>query len=173
MKILPILLIFLAALSRLLPHFANFAPITALALFGAVYLPKKYAFILPLGASILADLVIGFDRTTVFFVYSSFILSGIIGLWVKENKSLKNIVVGTLLASILFFLITNFAVWLNPVSWYSKDFSGLIQSYIAGIPFFRGTILGDLFFTGVLFGGYELVTRVSKKYLPSKILKYI
>lgn len=168
-KLIPILLIIFGASLRLFPHPDNFAPITALALFGGVYLPKKYAFIIPLVALVISDLVLGFYGFTQFFVYGSSLISGLIGLMSRKRKNLPTILIATILASVLFYLITNFAVWLEPRSWYSKDLAGLIQSYIAGIPFFRNTLLGDIFYTGLFFGIYQLGFYLGKKYLPKKI----
>jgi hypothetical protein len=170
-KLIPLLIVLIGTISRLVPHVPNFAPITAIALFSGVYLPKKYAIILPLVSVLLSDLIIGFDTTTLIAVYASFILSGLIGLWIRSHKSPVNIFVGTVGASMLFFIITNLAVWLNPVSWYTKDLNGLIACYINAIPFFRNTLLGDLFYTGAFFGGYELVHNLAHKYLPQKLLK--
>lgn len=164
-KVVPIILILLGAASRLLPHPANFAPITAIALFGGVYLPKKYAIILPLASVFLSDLFIGFDKTTLLAVYGSFILSGLIGVWLRSHKKPLNIFAGTVLSSLIFFFITNFAVWSNPVSWYSKDLNGLITCYLAGIPFYRNSLIGDLFYTTVIFGLYETSLMLAKKYL--------
>ena len=167
-KIIPILFILFAVIARLAPHPANFAPITALALFGAVYFPRRYAFILPIGAMLLSDFVIGFYGWTMLFVYGSFLLSGLIGLWVRRQVGVSRVLVGSLAGSLLFFLITNFGVWINPVSSYSKDFGGLIVCYVAGLPFFRNTFLGDLFYVGAFFGGYYLISMVLKKTLSSK-----
>jgi hypothetical protein len=164
-KLLPLLLILLGVAMRLVPHPANFAPITAIALFGGMYLPKKYAFILPLLAVFISDLFLGFDKTTIWFVYGSFILSGLIGLYIRNHKAVSSIIAGTVFASVAFFLITNFAVWFNPVSSYTKDFKGLIDCYVAGIPFYRNTLLGDLFFTGLFVGGYEFVTKLGRNYV--------
>jgi hypothetical protein len=171
MKLAAIFLILFGVLMRLLPHPENFAPITAIALFGAVYLPKRFAFILPLGAMLISDLVIGFYGITMIYVYGSFVISGLLGLLIRQRKSIKNVVFVSLISSILFFLITNFGVWANPKSWYSPNLNGLIDSYIAGIPFFRGTILGDLVYTAGFFSAYELARIFGKKYLPSKLLQ--
>lgn len=151
----PFLIIVFAVILRLLPHPPNFAPIAAMALFGGAYLDKKYALIVPLLAMLISDLFLGLHQTMV-FVYGSFLLTGLIGLWLKKHKSLKNILLATISSSILFFLITNFGVWLV-WDFYPKDFYGLIQSYILATPFFRNTILGDLFYTGLFFGSYELL----------------
>lgn len=160
-------IILFAVLLRLLPHPANFAPIAGMALFGGVYLNKKYALIVPLIAMLVSDFFIGF-HSTILFVYGSFLLTGLIGLWIKEHKSVKTVIFGTLISSVLFFIITNFGVWLAG-SLYPKTFSGLVQCYFFAIPFFRNTILGDLFYTGVFFGSYELVLRTVIRMHPNKI----
>ncbi|MCL5969874.1 MAG: hypothetical protein M1450_00010 [Patescibacteria group bacterium] len=150
----PLSIIFFAVILRLLPHPANFAPIGALALFGGVYLNKKYALILPLLVMLISDFFLGFHNTMI-FVYGSFILMGLIGIWIRKNKNIKNIVFASIFSSILFFIVTNFGVWV--MGWYPKTFQGLISAYVLAIPFFRNTIMGDLFYTGVFFGAYELV----------------
>jgi len=146
-----------AVILRLIPHLPNFAPIAALALFGGTYLNKKYALILPLTAMFISDIFLGFASFWVSFsVYFSFVLIGFLGLWLKKNKTPSNIIGASLTGSVLFFIITNFAVWVA-TPWYSKNWEGLIKCYWLAIPFFRNTILGDLFYVGVLFGLYELI----------------
>ena len=147
---------------RILPHLPNFAPIAAMALFGGVYLNKKYALLIPLIAIFLGDIFIGFyDPWIMFSVYGSFALIGLLGLWLKKHKSLSNIIGASLFSSILFFLITNFAVWAVPHSFYPHSLQGLMQSYIMGLPFFRNTLMGDFFYVGAMFGLYELVLWVT------------
>ena len=92
--------------------------------------------------------------------------------FIRNHKSLLSGVIGTVLASVLFFFITNFAVWFG-TNMYTKDLAGLINCYIAGIPFYRNTLMGDLFFTGLLAGGYELITHRIKELLPQKIQKFV
>lgn len=150
----PFLIILFAVALRLVPHMPNFAPISAMALFGGVYLNKKYALIVPLIAMFLSDIFLGF-HDTVIFVYGSFILTGLMGIWLKKHKNLRNITVASLVSSLLFFVITNFGVWFSG-SIYSKDLVGLMNSYFFAIPFFRNTILGDLFYVALFFGSYEL-----------------
>lgn len=155
--IIAALLIMLGFAARLLPHPANFAPIGAVALFGGMYLTKRYAVILPLIAMLISDIFIGFYTWQIMAsVYISFALTGLIGLWVRKNKKLSTIIGGTVLGSILFFLITNFAVWAFGAM-YAHNFSGLMQSYIMAIPFFRDSLLGDLFYVGLLVGTYEAI----------------
>jgi hypothetical protein len=147
------LFILLAAGLRLIPHAPNFAPITAMALFGACFLDKKYALVFPLVAMLLSDIFLGFHQV-MFWVYGSFILIGFLGMWLKNHKTTKNVILISLSSSILFFIITNFGVWLGP--WYAHNLNGLTSCYVLAIPFFRNTLIGDLFYTGVFFGAYNL-----------------
>lgn len=154
-KVTPIAIILFAVVLRLLPHPPNFAPIAAIALFGGTYLDKKYALIVPLLIMFISDFFLGLHQTMA-FVYGSFLLTGLIGLWLKKHKSLKNILLATMSSSVLFFIITNFGVWLV-WDFYPKNPTGLLQSYFLALPFFRNTFLGDLFYTGLFFGSYELL----------------
>lgn len=148
---------------RLLPHAPNFAPIAAMALFGGTYLNKKYALLVPLVAMVISDYFIGFyDLRLELMVWGSFLLVGLLGLWIKKHKNIQNIIGATLLGSVLFFIITNFAVWAFS-SWYPKTIQGLIRCYALAIPFFRNTILGDLFYVGAMFGLYELILWLARE----------
>jgi len=152
--------ILIGAFARLIPHPANFAPIAAMAIFGGVYLSKKQAFTLPILAMILSDFFLGFDSVPMrLSVYGSFLLAVLIGFWIKNHKNTKHIVFASLFSSIVFFVITNFSVWAF-TSMYPKNASGLFEAYYLAIPFFRNTILGDLFYSGVFFGGYEFVKKL-------------
>jgi hypothetical protein len=162
-------LILVAAILRFLPHPPNFAPITALALFGGSYLKnKKLAFIIPLGAMLVSDWFIGFYYWPIMLsVYFSFAISGLLGLWLKKHKSLPKVLGVTLLASVQFYLITNFAVWAFGTM-YPLSISGLFASYINALPFFRNTIFGDLSYVAGLFGLYELVGYWQRRRLVEK-----
>ncbi len=157
----PLLIILFTVVLRLIPHPPNFAPIAAMALFGGVYLNKKYALIVPLVAMFASDIFIGFHNTML-FVYGSFVMTGIIGLRLKKHKTMSNIIGAAIASSLLFFIITNFGVWLVG-GLYPKNLKGLIDAYFYAIPFFRNTLMGDLFYTGLFFGGYEVILRFAKK----------
>ena len=159
--LMPISIIVFAILLRLLPHPPNMAPIAAMALFGGYYLNKKYALVVPLIALFISDIFLGFYGAMP-FVYGSFLLTGLIGLWLKKHNNRKYIIAGALFSSILFFLITNFGVWLAG-DLYSKNITGLTQSYVMAIPFFRNTVIGDLLYTGLFFGSYEFVKSLISK----------
>ena len=167
-------LILFAAFSRLIPHPMNFAPITAIALFSAVYLNKRSAFIIPVAAMIISDAVIGFYGG-IEWVYGSFVLIGLIGLWLKKRiegtgagKKTAYVAGTTIISSLLFFALTNFGVWLSGM-FYEMSFKGLVQCYTMAIPFFRNTLAGDLVFTGVMFVIYETVIRFVQKPQTVKI----
>ncbi|OGQ21345.1 MAG: hypothetical protein A3I05_01930 [Deltaproteobacteria bacterium RIFCSPLOWO2_02_FULL_44_10] len=151
-------MILLAAATRLLPHPPNFAPITAMALFGGVYFEKRWhAFLVPFVVMIFSDLIIGF-HPTILFVYASFALIILIGLSLRKQMTLIRTASAMLGSSILFFLITNFSVWLMYET-YPKTLAGLITCYVAAIPFFHNSLVGDLFYSTVLFGGFALAQR--------------
>ncbi|MDQ3192421.1 MAG: hypothetical protein M3Q58_12580 [Bacteroidota bacterium] len=150
------ILILVAALSRLLPHPPNFTPIAGIALFAGAYLSKKFAFIIPIAAMLIADFFIGFHGT-MWAVYLCIILIAIIGMGLASRVKLINVIGSALASSVLFFIVTNFAVWLGS-TYYTQDFSGLIFCYTSAIPFFNYTLAGDLFYSGVLFGGFYLAT---------------
>ncbi len=143
-----------AALVRLLPHPPNFVPIAAMALFaGAYFKEKRLAYIVPIAAMLITDLIIGLHNTLI-AVYLSFALIVFIGSLMIKQKKVTSIALASVTASVSFFIITNFAVWLvSPL--YPATGAGLAACYTAAIPFFHYTLLGDLFYAGILFGAFE------------------
>lgn len=132
-------LIVLAVITRLLPHPPNVAPIAGIALFGGSRFDNKWiGFGLPLLCMFITDLFLGFSSITM-FVYLSFMIISYIGI---NSKTISN---GTILgSSLLFFLLTNFGVFLLG---YPHTIQGLLTCYTLALPFFVNTIIGDLFFT--------------------------
>lgn len=164
-------LIIAAVILRLLPHLPNFAPITAIALFGGTYLNKKTAILAPILAMLISDYFIGFYSLPIMAsVYLSFAISGLLGLWLRRRKNVANIAGTTLFASAQFFLTTNFAVWAFGTM-YPPTAAGLLASYVNAIPFFRNTVLGDFFYVGVFFGIFELVRSLlkQKSHTPERV----
>ena len=162
-------LILIAALSRVLPHPPNFSPVEAVALFaGAYFASRHWALLVPLLAMLLSDLVLARINGG---LYASWFGNGgialvylCIGLGVALGHGLRGKVTGarvlgySLLGSALFFAVTNFGAWLfEPM--YPKTLAGLVAAYVAGIPFFQGTVLGTLSYSAVLFGGFALLRR--------------
>ena len=139
----------LAAFSRLIPHPPNFAPITAIALFSGFYVTNKFlVYALPMGIMIISDLFIGFSSIT-FFVYFAFLMVSFIGTQSKKPSFLA-----ILISSISFFIITNFGVWI--LGGYPKTWTGLVTCYTIAIPFFKNSLMGDLFYSGVMILCYSL-----------------
>lgn len=162
------LLILLAALSRLIPHPPNFSPIGGMALFGAAYYTRRYsAYLIPVTAMWISDLILNnivygqyFNHFVWFysgsaFTYGAFILIVVYGSFILKKIRLANLIMASLGTSIIFYVVSNFGVWLSS-GMYSHSFSGLITCYAAGIPFFKNTLLSDLFYSGLLFGVFEL-----------------
>lgn len=152
------LMILAAAASRLIPHPPNLASISAVALFGGAYLSnKRLAFLVPMAALLLSDLILGlYSHMEV--IYGSFALVVCIGLLLRKRRTPLRIAGAALTSSVLFFVITNFGVWLFE-SLYPKTISGLATCYVAAIPFFQNTLVGDALYTAVLFGGFALVEK--------------
>lgn len=163
------LMIIAAAFCRLILVAPNFAPIGAMALFGAAYFSKKYiALVIPLVSLWISDLVLNntvYPHTHFvwltdgfYWVYGSFVLITIIGFITLKNVRPLNLIGANLIGAILFFLITNFGAWFGSIH-YPQNFNGLMACYYAGLPFLRYTLLGDLFYSAILFGIFELAQR--------------
>ncbi|MGB7958215.1 MAG: DUF6580 family putative transport protein [Minisyncoccia bacterium] len=157
-----IILAFAAASFRLLPHPANFAPIGALALFLGARIPKKQSIPIVLAAMLASDAIIGFyDWRLMLAVYGSFALAALLGSRIARNFKWRKFTSAAAGGSILSYLATNFAVWaLSP--WYAHTIAGLVACYIAALPFFRNTLLGDLTFGAIFFGAYESIRYLKR-----------
>ncbi len=152
-----LIMILLAALTRLLPHLPNLTPIGAIALFSGAKLKGINRFLLPIIIMLLTDVIIGFHNTML-FVYGSFLIITLLGTVLQNKATHLRIFSSALTASVIFFVITNFGVWLvGPM--YPKTMVGLGQAYFMGIPFFQNTLLGDLIYTPVLFYGYSFIVN--------------
>jgi len=160
-------LIVLAALTRLLPHPPNFAPITAMAVFGAIrYRSRWAAVIAPLLALLLSDLVRevlyrnGLSRDWglyrgMWVVYGTTALLVLLGRLAHGTRSPVAVAAATMGGSCVFFLVTNFAVWAGG-SRYPHTAEGLAACYTAAMPFFRNSLLGDATYATILFGAWAL-----------------
>lgn len=156
-KIISVLaLIVFGVASRFLPHMWNFTPLTAIALFASAYLGLRYSVFVLVGIMLISDIFLGFYQwQTMIAVYSSFAVAGIIGVCI-DKKKINNIFLGSIGSSLVFFFATNWSVWMFGTM-YEHSLSGLMQSYMMAIPFFRNSLAGDLFYTGVLFGAVFVV----------------
>jgi len=150
-----------AAMTRLLPHPPNFTAVTAMALFaGAQIADRRLALFVPLAAVFLTDLALGL-HPGMLLVYIC--VAAMVGMGALTGPTQPaKIVAASVAGSVLFFLATNFGVWVQD-GLYTLTLSGLADCYVAAIPFFQTTLAGDLFYTAILFGGYEVLSRA----LPS------
>jgi hypothetical protein len=157
-----IAIILMGAASRLFPHLPNVTPLTAMALLGGAYLAPSLALTIPLAALFLSDLFLGLHATMP-FVYASFLATAGLGLLLRRNRTSGFILSACLASSALFFLVTNFGVWITS-GMYSHNFAGLTACYAAAIPFLRNSALGDVLSTGILFSleGFALKLFVAE-----------
>ena len=147
-------LIFFAILSRFLPHPPNFTPIAAIALLSSKGFTNRWVvFLIPIVSLFISDLFIGL-HATIPFVYISFILIALLGMYVKKINT-----VSLLLSSTIFFLVSNFGVWLL---YYPISTEGLVQCYTMALPFFLNTVLGDLVYGALLIYPFYALQRRNK-----------
>jgi len=151
-------MIIAAAIIRLLPHPPNFTPIFAMALFGGAYLDnKKTAFLLPLGAMLVSDLYFGM-HSLIPVVYGTIAAITAFGFILKDRVRPSTVIGSSLLSSIFFYVVTNFAVWAMFDS-YPHTFAGLETSYVVGLPYLKNSIISGLFYSALMFGSFELAKR--------------
>ncbi len=188
-NIILFLVIILAVFSRLFITIPNFSAIGSLALFcGAMANRNRFSILIPFIALLAGDLMMAgtgkmygdyFTDGYFIYVYAAFALTWFIGRSIKSRIKVSNIVLASVVASVSFFIITNFGSWMQMELIYPRSLAGLGQSYIAGLVFYKGDLLsnfflnqvaGDLFFSLVFFGGYLLITRQSPdKLIPIKV----
>ena len=93
-----------------------------------------------------------------YWQYGSYLLITLAGIFILKKIDIKNLIFASLTSTAIFFIVTNFGCWPgNPL--YTQDLPGLITCYAAGIPFLKGTLLSDLFYSGVLFGAFYLLEQ--------------
>lgn len=165
-NIIPFTLIVFAVILRLVPHPPNFTPITAIALFGGYSLSNRWsAFLLPLTIMFISDLFIGF-HSTIWAVYLSFALITLLGFLLRNKFSYLRLAYFASGSSLLFFLITNFAVWMTS-GMYPHTLGGLLQCYFLGLPFYKTSpieffalsLLGDLIYSFAIFSAFQFATK--------------
>ncbi len=166
-----IAIIVAVAFTRLIPHTFNFSPLGAIGLFGAAYFSKRWlALLIPITATWMSDLFLNnvvyaqyYPQFTWFYggfywQYGSYVLIVLGGILLFHKINPTRVIGGALMASAIFFLVSNFGVWIGSKV-YPQNISGLLTCYGAGLPFIKGTLMGDLFYSTVLFGGYELLCK--------------
>ena len=166
--LLAVVAVFITALSKYFIEIPNFSPIGAIALMSGAFISRKlWAFILPLAALFLADILIMgtspiyqdyFWTDGMFFTYVGFILTVGVGILISRKVSLVSVLGGGLAAALIFFLFSNFGAFLF-LGQYAKNWGGLMEAYANGIPFFRSTLISQLLFSVALYYAYSWSTR--------------
>jgi uncharacterized protein DUF6580 len=150
-------MILAAAATRLIPHPPNMTAVGAVALFGGAYFERRWmAFVVPLAAMVASDLVItNPDPVT----YLCFALTTAMGLLLRDRVTVGRVTTAAIAASVLFFLVSNFSVWLGSKA-YTQDAAGLLECYVLAVPFALNMLVGNLLYCGVLFGGMRACQHV-------------
>lgn len=153
------LLITIGVFGRLLPHLPNATPITAIIFGSSLFLGRRLSLVVPLAVLLLTDLIIGlYSLELMLAVYGSFALVILLSWWSKKRGDVLATGYTILSSSLLFYLITNTAVWwFSP--WYEKSFAGLLYCFEIALPFFRNMLLGDMIYVPLVLGALYLVTR--------------
>lgn len=176
-----------AAAARLVPHPPNFTPLGAMALFSGAMLGRRWlglALVLPLAALLVSDTAIGLGAAvgvmggpgfgiyrSQTFVYCSFLLITLLGSTLQNHRRNPVRIVGASLgASVLFFVVTNFGVWLTS-GMYAHTPAELLRCYVQAIPFFGNTVTGDLTFALLFFGGLAFVENSVRGEQHASIVK--
>ena len=165
-----------AAMSRLIPHPMNFAPLGAMALFGGAYFGRKsLGLLMVMAAWLLSDMVLNnfvypsngivFFTEGAIYIYGSIALIFALGTRLLSKVSIFRVLIGSLSASVIFFIISNFGVWAQGMM-YPMTAEGLMACYYAALPFFQNTVMGDLVYSAALLLLYERVLR--SQLLPSQ-----
>lgn len=163
---LALLIITFGIFSRVVLHVPNFTPILSLVLFGGMYLKGRQGIWIPLVLMIISDIIIGF-HDTLLYTYGSILIISFMGLWLKSHKNWVNVISTSVLASLIFFVLTNYGAFL---SLYPYSLAGLQECYLAAIPFYRSTLLSTVAYSLVLYGGYELVLKRSQSTALARLL---
>ena len=147
--------IILGVLTRIIPHPPNFTAVGAVALFGgALFSNKKLSFLIPIFIMLISDLILGYSMNLA--VYIGFMIMVCCGFLLKQNQNGFRIINITILGSLIFFIVTNFSVFLTS-SLYPKSIIGLLECYTLAIPFFLNTIIGNIIYSLIMFYGFNAI----------------
>jgi len=156
-----------AAATRIIPHPWNFTAVGAMCLFGGAYFRRTWqAFLVPLAALVLSDLVLAatrysfglFGYTSILVGYGLFTLTALLGTLLRGRVNVATVLVAAIGSSLMFFFVSNFVAWLEGHGGYPYTPAGLVSCYVAAIPFARNMFAANVFYSAVLFGGYELMS---------------
>ena len=154
-RMLILVIIILGVLTRLIPHPPNFTPILSFALLSSVYSKNNLGILIPISIMVISDFYLGTHGAMV-WVYSALFIIYLIGYFFIKDVSFKNILVGSVVGSLMFFIVTNFGVWLIG---YPKSLAGFVQCYVAAIPFYKNTLISSIFYSAIIHACYIFVAN--------------
>jgi len=149
--------------TRLIPHPPNFTSLIALSFYIPALFGIKYIIIV-LFAFFLSDLIIGFHQVLL-FTWGSVVIIGLISKYFK-NKIFKR-ALGVFFAAVIFFIISNFGVWLNGSYGYTLE--GLIQCYTLALPFFKYSIISTILCSIIIEFSIKILKNTLKEYFIIKL----
>jgi Family of unknown function (DUF6580) len=160
------LIVLAAVLARFGPHPPNFSPVFAALLFAGACLKKRDSIWFPVVVLAAGDFLLTTQFYGMHFGWTDaldwlgFAAIALIGWWLRDHLSVRRVFAASVAAPTVFFVISNFAVWLG---WrmYPPTWGGLAACYVAAVPFFGNSLAASVLFSGVLFGGYEYYRRRS------------
>jgi len=148
-------IIVIGIMTRLIPHPPNFTPILSFALLSGVYSKNNLGIFIPISIMLLSDMFLG-SHDVIIWVYSSLFVIYLIGYYFIKNISFKNVLLGAMIGSFIFFVLTNLGVWFIG---YPKTIDGLITCYVAAIPFYKNTFLSAIIYTSVIHTAYIFLSK--------------
>lgn len=172
-KVIAILFLVFAVALRFVPHPVNFAPIGALGLFAGCYLRGRSLWLVPVGAMVISDWIgqvlhlpgFGFyNSISLAFVYGAFAVGSLIGIGLRDRVGPISVMSAAFANATLFFIVSNFGVWLSELNGYAMSLSGLLECYYMAIPFFGNSVASDVFYSSLFFGLYQAIVA----YLPKQ-----
>jgi len=158
---------------RLLPHPPNITPMGGLFLVAGSGGIGLGGSVLPFGALLLSDVILGFHATMP-YVYGSYLAVFILGMFLQRSSRLLSVGILSLISSVLFFAVTNFGSWMTS-GMYPHTLDGLKTAYVLGLPFFRNSLIGDLIYSLLFFRSYRFVAPFAKNlilYIRDRLSHY-
>ncbi len=160
------LIIALAMAARFIPGTVNFSPVYAALLFGGVYLKKRDSIWFPVLLLAASDFLLNallyhtpfqWMQMINWVAFASIVT---VGWWLQKRVSVRNVLIASVAGASLFFVVSNFAVWLGG-GLYPPTLAGLAACYVAAIPFYGNSLISAVLLSGILFGAYEFYLRRS------------
>ncbi|MEC9206088.1 MAG: DUF6580 family putative transport protein [Pseudomonadota bacterium] len=160
--LVPLFLFILLIISRMLSDIPNFTPTISLIIFAGFYIQDRvFAASVILFSQIISDAFIGF-HDSMMFVYLPLLLIGYLSPIIIRKLNILSVSIASVLSPSIFFIISNFGVWLT-MGLYPGNLSGLLSCYVAGIPFFKYSLLSTILFSLTIFICHRIIEKNIKK----------